>query len=142
MKELQTEISISASPDRVWSILTNYENHARWNPFIKSIQGDKKAGGRLRVEIKPPEAGGMVFKPVIKVFDQGKEFRWKGKMLVSGLFDGEHYFLLSSNGNGKTKFVQGEIFNGILVGAFGKTLEKTKKGFELMNEALMKECEK
>lgn len=63
-------------------------------------------------------------------------------MLFPVIFDAEHYFLISKNGNGSTRFVHGEKFNGILMGALGRVLERTMQGFEQMNEALKKECEK
>jgi len=84
----------------------------------------------------------MTVKPEILVFEKEKEFRWKGKILIPGIFDGEHYFLISKNGNGSTRFVQGEKFNGLLVGLLSSTLKKTRQGFEQMNEALKRECEK
>ena len=84
----------------------------------------------------------MTFKPLILKFEQNREFRWIGKLLFKGIFDGEHYFKLTDNNNGTTTFVHGEQFGGILVGFLGKTFEKTKSGFQLMNEALKEECEK
>ena len=38
-KEIKTEILINAAPEKVWSILTNFEKYPDWNPFIKSING-------------------------------------------------------------------------------------------------------
>ena len=38
--------------------------------------------------------------------------------------------------------ISGEKFSGILVSLFGKMLDKTKDGFELMNKSLKSECEK
>lgn len=69
------------------------------------------------------------------------ELRWRGKFIVSGLFDGEHFFGLKENTDGSTLFVHGKDFSGLLVGFFGKALEKTRKGSILMNEALKKRCE-
>ncbi len=83
----------------------------------------------------------MTFKPVIIKFDKSKEFRWLGKFLFKGLFDGEHYFILTEQ-DGITTFTQGEIFTGLLVGLLSNTLKNTELGFELMNEALKRECEK
>ncbi len=84
----------------------------------------------------------MIFRPIVLKFDENKEFRWLGKLLIKGLFDGEHYFILTDNGNGSTAFTHGEEFKGLLVSVFSRILEKTKIGFELMNEALKKGCEK
>jgi hypothetical protein len=41
-----------------------------------------------------------------------------------------------------TKFIHGEKFSGLLVPLVGKMLDKTQKGFQLMNESIKKECEK
>jgi hypothetical protein len=37
MKELVTKIDINASPSRIWQVLTDFEKHQSWNPFIKKI---------------------------------------------------------------------------------------------------------
>jgi hypothetical protein len=141
MKTIETKIIINASTDKVWDTLMDFENYPTWNPFIKSISGDQKTGSNLVVSIHPPGASAMTFKPKILVNEFNKEFRWKGKLLITGIFDGEHYFILSSNGPDTTEFTQGEKFSGILVGIFGSILEKTKSGFELMNKALKEKCE-
>ena len=142
MKQIETEIVIASKPERVWEVLTDFENHSEWNPFIKSISGEKKVGEKLTVFLQPPEGNGMTFKPVILTYDKSREFRWRGKLGIKGIFDGEHYFKLIDNGNGTTRFVHGEKFSGILVGAFRTMLKKTKEGFEGMNESIKVECEK
>lgn len=141
MKSLTSEITINAGPDAVWSVLTDFDSYPEWNPFIVSIAGAKNVGGRLVVNIRPPGSRSMTFKPVVIAFEPEKEFRWKGKLLIKGLFDGEHRFKLKDNHDGTTQFQQGEDFSGLLVGMTGKTLDQTHQGFVLMNEALKKRCE-
>ncbi len=142
MKEMKTEIIINEEPKKVWTVLTDFKSYPNWNPFIKSIAGDKKIGSTLIVKMSPPDVKEMTLKPTLLKFEENIEFRWKGKLLVKGIFDGEHYFILSKQEDGKTKFIQGEKFSGILVSLIGKILNKTKMGFELMNQALKLECEK
>ena len=142
MKEIRTEIEIESNITNVWNVLMNFEDHPKWNPFIKEISGQQNVGNKLTVSIKPPDGNGMTFKPVISVLDPEKEFRWIGKFLISGIFDGEHFFILESIDDNKTKFIHGEKFSGILVSFTGKMLEKTKEGFHSMNRAIKKECEK
>ena len=141
MKEIKTDIVINAKPEKIWAVLTDFENHPVWNPFIKQISGTKEVGEQLIVKIQPPDSSPMRFKPQVLRLNPEKEFRWKGKFLVKGLFDGEHYFILNDNNDGTTTFIQGENFSGLFVMFFGKALEKTKQGFMLMNEALKKQCE-
>lgn len=136
-KEIKTEILINATPEKVWSILTNFENYPNWNPFIKSIKGDVKVGNKITVRIEPPEAKGMTFKPKILKSETNKELSWLGHLFFAGLFDGEHKFELIDNRNGTTTFKQSEKFKGILVPSFKKQLDNnTKKGFEEMNRKL------
>lgn len=143
-KKITTEISIKAKPEKVWKILTDFENHSNWNPFIKHISGDKKEGAKLKVVISFDKNGGgkMKFKPEILSFKENQEFIWCGKVLFSGIFDGEHRFILEKTKEG-TNFIQEEIFEGFLVNILPKSLyERTEKGFKKMNEALKKEAEK
>ena len=136
-KEIKTEILIHATPEKVWSILTNFDNYPNWNPFIKSIIGEVKVGNKITARIEPPEASGMTFKPNILIFETNKELKWLGHLLFAGLFDGEHKFELIDNENGTTTFIQSEKFKGILVPLFKNQLDNnTKKGFEEMNKKL------
>ncbi len=140
--EIRTQITINATPDKVWAVLTDFENYYNWNPFIKSITGKPKVGSQIAVSIEPPHGKIMTFKPTVLVFERNKEFRWIGRLLFKGVFDGEHKFELIDNGNGTTNFNHSETFKGILVGLFKKQLENnTRKGFELMNESLKKYIE-
>jgi hypothetical protein len=142
MKTIQTEITINATPAKVWSVLTDFESYPDWNPFIKSIKGDQSLGGKLETSILPPNRKLMKFKPRILAFDEHSELRWLGTAGIKGLFDGEHYFKIKDLKNGSVKFEHGEKFTGILVGLMPRVLVDTKTGFELMNEAFKKECEK
>lgn len=133
-KEIKTEILIHATAEKVWSILTDFDNYPNWNPFIKSIKGEVKAGNTIVVKIAPPDAKPMTFKPKVLTYDTNKELKWLGHFLITGIFDGEHRFALIDHGNGTITFIQSEKFNGVLVPFFKKPLEyNTKRGFEEMN---------
>ena len=141
MKFLKTEIKINASPERVWSILTDLEKYAEWNPFIKKAKGTVRAEQRLEVLISPPNGKEMVFKPVVKSVIENSEFIWLGRFLFPGIFDGEHIFNLESL-DGQTLLVQKENFRGILVPMMWNSLDTdTRVGFELMNKALKQRAE-
>jgi len=142
MKNIQTEILINTDITKVWDVLMNFDNYPKWNPFITSISGERKLGSRLTVSINPPGGKGMTFKPNILTLEANKEFRWKGKLGINGIFDGEHYFILESVDKDITKFIHGEKFSGLLVPFVSKMLDKTQKGFLLMNESIKNECER
>ena len=141
--EIKTEITINATPEKVWGILTNFNEYPNWNPFIKSIKGQVVVGEKITVRIEPPEAKGMTFKPKILTFVKNRELSWLGHLLFPGLFDGKHKFELIDNGNGTTTFIQSEKFRGVLVPFFKKQLKNnTKRGFIEMNEKLKELAEK
>ncbi|MGQ3012166.1 MAG: SRPBCC family protein [Flavobacteriales bacterium] len=136
-KELRTRIHIDASPEKVWQILSDFDRYPEWNPFVKKISGRPEVGKTIQIQLP-----GMGFRPQVIVFEPVREFRWKGKLLFTGLFDGEHYFILEENPDGSTTFIHGEKFSGILLPLLAKSLDgDTKNGFEAMNQALKTRCE-
>jgi hypothetical protein len=84
----------------------------------------------------------MTFKPTVLISEPAKEFRWIGKFLVKGLFDGEHYFILESVSPTQTRLIHGEDFRGVLVSLLKGFVAKAKEGFGMMNEALKARAEK
>lgn len=141
-KEIKTSIQVNATPEKVWSVLTGFDQYPHWNPFIKSISGKVAVGHKITARLEPPGGQGMTFKPVVLAYEVNKEFRWLGHLLFPGLFDGEHKFELIDNKNGTTTFIQSEKFNGILVPLFRKMLDiNTVNGFNLMNQRLKERAE-
>jgi hypothetical protein len=70
-----------------------------------------------------------------------RELRWKGKLLLPGIFDGEHSFRLEPSGD-RTRFVHGEKFSGLLVALMGaSSFKQIERGFRDMNEAIKKRAE-
>ena len=143
MHRVETQIDINASAERVWSILMDFHSYARWNPFIRSIEGTPKVGESLNVYIQPPGSNSMRFHPTVLTVEARHEFRWKGKLVMGGIFDGEHYFILEPKSGTQLTFRQGEAFSGLLVPVFRRSLDgATKQGFTAMNEALKREAER
>ena len=138
---IETSIEIEAPPARVWAVLTDFAAMSDWNSFIRSISGDLTPGGRLSIHVVPPGKSGMRFKPTVITLEPERELRWLGRLVVPGLFDGEHYFLLHPLDGTRTRLTHGEKFTGLLVGPFRANLVATKAGFEAMNAALKSRAE-
>ena len=137
MKELHSEIEINASVERVWDILTDFASYPQWNPFIRRISGEPKTGERLEVRLEPPGGMGITLRPTVLNAEPNRELRWLGRLLVKGLFDGEHSLAIQQLGENRVRFVQSEAFNGLLVPLLARSLDKsTRRGFEEMNRAL------
>ena len=138
-KIISTEIIIKATPEKVWSILTGFNQYPSWNPFIISLKGEVQTGNQITVSIQPPDSKGMTFKPTVLSRIDNHELSWRGRLLFRGLFDGEHKFELIHNEDGTTTFIQSEKFEGIFVPLLN--IENTKKGFEAMNSKLKQRAE-
>jgi hypothetical protein len=142
VRQIQTSIDIVASPTRVWSILTDFRSYPTWNPFITSIDGKSQPGARLRVTIAPSGRRPMTFRPVVLTVTPGRELRWRGRLLMPGLFDGEHAFQLEMLSTAGCRLHHTERFSGLMVGLMsGSLLDATREGFEAMNGALKRRAE-
>jgi len=148
MRELRTEIDIHAPAERVWQILTDFAAYPAWNPFVRSIEGKADEGERLKVVIEPPESSPSVFRPKIIKFHSPDihppyQLRWLGKLPISGLFDGEHYFIIMPTSASTCHLTHGEEFRGLLIPLMWERLLHTKvrRGFGEMNLALKDRAE-
>jgi hypothetical protein len=138
MRELGAEIEFDGTPDDTWTVLTDLPAHPRWNPFITEIAGELRVGAKLDVRLQPVDERGITFHPTVLVVEARHELRWIGRLLLPGVFDGEHRFLIEDVGPGRVRFVQSERFRGILVPFMWRRLRDggTAAGFRAMNEAL------
>lgn len=136
MRSIHTAIDIAAPVATVWAELSAVEEYAAWNPFVTSFQGELVAGGRANVRIVPPGGRPMTFRPTITKVEAGRRLEWLGRLLLPGLVDGRHSFSLEALEGGGTRLTQAEHFTGCLVPFLGATVERTRAGFEAMNEAL------
>lgn len=140
-KTLRTQIEISAPKEKVWGILADFPAYPLWNPFIKRIEGEVRAGAKLDVHMQPPGGRAMTFHPRVLSAIPGRELRWLGHLFVPGIFDGEHRLLIDERESKTVTFIQEEVFKGALVSFTGRLLDRTRMGFESMNESLKKRAE-
>lgn len=69
--------------------------------------------------------------------DKDRELRWRGRLIVKGLLEGAHYWVLSRNASGGTDIVHGETFKGLLVWIIKP--EELRVEFERMNRDMAAE---
>jgi hypothetical protein len=142
-RELKTTIEIDASADAIWTVLTDFSRYSEWNPFIRSIRGKAKQGEQLEIFIQSPGGNGMTFRPVILALQPEHELRWMGRLILPGVFDGEHQFQIEPIGERRTRLIHREVFSGLLVPLLWRNLDtQTRQGFEEMNHALKSHVER
>ncbi len=138
---LSAHVDIDATPERVWEVLTDLAAYPAWNPFIVRAEGVVGPGRRLTLRMQPVGGRAMTLRPRLVEVAAGRELRWRGRLVLPGLMDAEHSFVLQPRGSG-TRLVQSETFRGVLVPFVAASLDRsTLPAFEAMNEALRKRAE-
>ena len=143
MIELHAEVEITASAERVWRELADFTSYPQWNPFTPRISsGQPRIGEPLKVRFEPPGARAITLR--VKVIDvkPNHELRWRGHLLASGVIEGDHSFVIQLLEGNRILFIQREVFRGLLVPLFARTLAShVQLGYEEMNLALKHRCE-
>lgn len=141
MKELRTEIEIQATPDKVWQVLTSLDKYPEWNPFIHHAIGKAKVGEKVDITFKSGSKDMTLHCTVIRA-EPNQELCWKYHVILPSLWSGEHSFTIESLGNNKVRFIDREIFNGLLIFTQAKDIDtNTKLDFEAMDKALKARAE-
>ena len=137
-KRVDTSIDIAAPRDVVWRILTDIERYPEWNPYHVSVRGRLALDEPLEVRISKPNGKTLEIEPHVMRLEPRTELTWGGG--VSGIFVGEHVFLLSEKATGSTHLVHKERFTGIAV-PFAE-LGAIEEGYVSMNQALKRRAER
>ncbi|MFD2553325.1 SRPBCC domain-containing protein [Sphingobacterium tabacisoli] len=141
-RKIETTILIDAPIAAVWSVLIDFTSYPVWSPTIQNFDGIPKVGQRTKVLLQQPGGMRITMNPVFLKLETNREIRWKGRLWIDGIFDGEHYFIVEPVANGQTRLIQGELFSGILIPFLKKMIDvDTKNGFVLFNAALKAEVE-
>ena len=143
MKEVRSEIEINGYPESVWKILTDFATYDQWNPFINKIIGLPTEGSKIDIYIETPSGKNRKYSPRITKVEEGRELRWFGKSSLPGFLNAEHIFTIEELQPGSVRFIQREVFDGLLTRLFGKGLDTdVMQGFQDMNDALKKRAER
>jgi hypothetical protein len=141
-RELRTGIDISASARDLWNILVDFDRYPEWTGLFEFPRGHTDVGKKLTVRIYSRGSRYMTFEPLLLAARAPEELRWKGRLLVRGVFDGEHVFRIIDRGAGRVRFDHMEIFSGLLVPWLWRDLDtNTRRGFERFNEDLRRRAE-
>ena len=142
MREIRTEMQISASPEKVWALITDFKNWKNWNPIVNAVSGDAALGAKLRVTMRGKDGkDGGAYEPILLEYSAPSLLRWRGKMMAGFLFTNDKIFELKSTNVG-TLLVHRETFNGLLVPLFWSKMEKwVPSMLDSMNKALKKKAE-
>ena len=79
MREIRTEIEITASPPKVWGALTDFNKWKEWNPIVTQASGVASIGAELSITMCGKDGkAAQNYKPIITNFDEPKSLRASG----------------------------------------------------------------
>ena len=136
-RQLQAEVEVHGSAEQVWEVLTDFAAYHEWNPFIVQAAGTAEPGQTLELHMRSAGRRTTTIRPQVLEADPGRTLRWLGRLLVPGLFDGEHRFTITPAGLGRVVLTQHEEFRGLLAPPLLAMIAKpTLASFHRMNQAL------
>jgi len=137
--EIRTEIEVEGTAQEVWDTLTDFESYSEWNTGFVKAEGRAAVGETLHITFSQKADKTMDMHPTVLVADPGHELRWLGRLVMPGIFDGEHRFEINETEPGRVTFVQSERFRGVLVPFVRKMIEgNTLSMLERVNADLAK----
>jgi len=107
-----TQIEINATPEEVWSVLTDWKKLKEWSSSFVGISIDKMVQGeRFLVYFKNPLNGKDIeFERMCTAYKEGSMFSWSGEF-TAGVTD-NHIHTLELTANGTTIFKQEDGIHG------------------------------
>ena len=138
MKVYSVTKTIEATPEIIWAILTNASSYPDWDPGMDRLEGRIAPGETIKVFTKLNP--GRTFPIKVTDFVPGQKMTWTGGMPL-GLFKGERTFTLSPQGNDTTEFTMREVFSGLLLPLFGRSIPDLTSSFEQFADGLKTRAE-
>jgi hypothetical protein len=126
MKENRNEVEIQATPTRVWEVLTDFDKYAEWNPLLTHVEGELNVGEKVNLTAKSATSE-MNLLCTVNTVEPNHQFSWKFHVGLPVLFRGEHIFKIEPINEHKVRFIDREIFHGLLVPLQAKNLETNAK---------------
>ncbi len=134
--EYAAGVTIKAAPARVWALMTNAADFARWNSTVKSIEGNIAADQTIKlVATVAPE---RVFNLKIEAFVPERQMVWSDG---NAMFKGVRTYGFAARPAGGTDFTMAEAYTGLMLPMIAGSLPDFGPVFEQYLKDLKKAAE-
>ncbi|WP_420641048.1 SRPBCC family protein [Candidatus Leptofilum sp.] len=138
MRSYSAKKTINAPAQKIWEILTDPAGYSNWDPGMVRVEGRLALGEKVKFFTKfSPE---QAFAVKVTGFEPGKKMVLTGGMPF-GLFKSERTHTLTPDENGQIVFHTEEIFSGLLLPIFGRTIPDLTNSFEAFAAGLKQKAE-
>jgi hypothetical protein len=138
MKRYHASITINASSETIWQILSDAQGYPAWDASMDHIEGTLAPGQTVKFFTQLSQ---QAFPVKVTTFEPNRKMVLTGGMPL-GLFKSERTHTLTTNKDGTTTFHTEEIFSGLLLPLFGKNIPDLTENFNNFAAALKKQAEK
>jgi len=140
MRGFTTRAKIRATPESVWSLLSQAASYPRWNPEIVKIDGQIALGQKIAAHVNL--GGGVIRRVTVRVTELEPPHRmvWIGGLPL-GLFVGQRTFTLTPLESGLVEFVMELQFRGLFAAPIAKSLGNRQPDIDALAQALKKYAE-
>lgn len=135
--KVSSDIQLEATPDEVWSALTNFASYPEWNPLIKSLSGTPTLQGQIEVTVSYLGSDLIKGNAEVTGWVPGKYFSFVIHKGPNWWYQEEHIFRIKDKENGKVVFYN-EVFATGLSLRFGRkdASHRMRYAVDQMNESL------
>ena len=138
MRFYEASSSIAASPEAVWTELTNGAGWSSWDSGVDGVEGRIAPGETITIRSKV--APGRAFPVKVTTFEPGKRLVFSGGMPL-GLFKGVRTFTLTPADGGATRFDMREDYSGPMLPLIWRSMPDLQPSFDQFAQGLKTRAE-
>jgi len=138
MRSYEATSTITATPERVWAVLTDGGSWSDWDSGVDGVEGTIAPGERIK--IRSQAAPARTFPVTVTVFEPSTTLQFSGGMPL-GLFRGVRTYHLSPEPSGETTFRVREEYTGPLLGMIWKSMPDLGPSFDTFAQGLKSRVE-
>jgi uncharacterized protein YndB with AHSA1/START domain len=140
MKEYTSTSIIGASPEAVWTVLTDGGGYREWNPEIIRVEGRIALGERITAHVRLGDGAIRAVPLRVSALEPPHRMEWTGGLPL-GLFVGRRTFTLTDTPGG-AEFRLHLHMSGLLAPLILKSVGDRQPEIDSFSTALKLRCEK
>ena len=118
MAVYRTAFPVEASPERVWTVLSDFAAWPDWNPSVPRISGECQVGSKLRMTLAMPGRPSANVTAVVTAAEPHRSLHWHGSVGGDRIFAGTRQFDIAPQPDGTAVVTHVEDVSGLLFPVF------------------------
>ncbi|PZG17125.1 SRPBCC domain-containing protein [Nonomuraea aridisoli] len=142
MRQIRTEIHISATPEQVWAILVDFTAYPEWNPLTPGLRGEPVPGSRLTLPtaLIPGISLTVPMRATVEEATPPRRLAWRSDVIAPGVASSLHDFELTPDEDG-THLLHRETVTGALAPMMWPMVSRFAPLFDRLNQKLKERAE-